>query len=177
MIQMAGMEEEQAQTFYVYVDEVQKFVTTSLDEMLSEARKFGLSLTVANQYLGQLTGKTLDAVMGNVGTHIVFRPGAEDARALALHMRPQFQSEDLVNLDRYTAATKLQNEGTTQPAFTLFALPPLDRADNAQTRAARLRQLATKQTQLKPKSEIMAWLKSRYPRRRFGDEANISDYD
>ncbi len=177
MLQMAGMQKSEGPPFYVYVDEVQKFVTTSLDVVLSEARKFGLSLTIANQYLGQLTGRTLEAVMGNVGTHIVFRPGSEDAKSLGVHMRPQFQGESLVSLDRYTAATKLQNEGAVQPAFTLYAPPPLEKTEDAEAQADRLRKQAIEQARLQSKAEIMAWLKDRYPRRKFGVEEPVQDYD
>ncbi len=184
MLQIAGMQEEkekqgEVEPFYVYVDEVQKFVTTSLDVVLSEARKYGLSLTIANQYLGQLHGKTLDAVMGNVGTTIVFRPSPEDARALATHMSPQFKVEDIVNLDRYTAAIKLQNEGATQPAFTLYTPPPLEKPKDAQGRAKHITQRAIKNIQLKSKTEVLEWLGARYPRRKFGQaEAEpVQDYD
>ena len=96
MIQMAAMSSIEAPTpFYLYIDEVQNFVTAPLDKILAEARKFELRLTVANQYLEQLRGKTLKAVMGTVGATIVFQVGQDDAGVLAPYMAPEFEKTDL----------------------------------------------------------------------------------
>ena len=69
--------------FYLYIDEVQSFITTSLPTAYSESSKYGLRLVTANQYMGQLDSRTLGAIMGNVGSTIIFRVGARDANALA----------------------------------------------------------------------------------------------
>jgi len=105
-IQLAAMsrgdvEVEKRTPHYLYIDEVQRFTTTPLPELFSEARKFGLSLTVANQRLGQLKGDTLEAVMGSVGTSIMFVVDDHDAGLLARYTRPQFTADDLVNLNLY----------------------------------------------------------------------------
>lgn len=174
LLQMSGMQDN-ATPFYVYIDEVQRFVTTSLSIVLSEARKFGLSLTIANQFLGQLGGQTLEAVMGNVGTTVCFRCSPDDARALATHMKPQFDAEALVNLDRYQMAVKLQRQGMTQPAFTVWSPEPLPTPDDAVNREQRIRALSTEQYTPKSLAEVEAWLKTRYPRRktnRSGGEVN-----
>ncbi len=162
MVAMSGVTANQP--FYLYVDEVQNFVTSSLDQLFSEARKFGLSLTVANQFLGQLTGPTLDAVMGNVGATVTFRCGLDDARALAPHMKPGFETEDLVNLDMYQAAVKMQFRGQTQGAFSLETCGPLERPLDALQREERIRRLSATQYTPKTHSEVREWLSQRYPR-------------
>ncbi|PVR95246.1 type IV secretory system conjugative DNA transfer family protein, partial [Salmonella enterica] len=77
--------------FYLYVDEFQNFATDSFATILSEARKYGLNLTVANQYISQMTETVRGAVFGNVGTMISFRVSAEDAQILAQQFEPQFE--------------------------------------------------------------------------------------
>jgi hypothetical protein len=176
LLQMSGMGEV-SEPFYVYVDEVQKFVTTSLDVVLSEARKFGLALTIANQFLGQLEGKTLEAVMGNAGTSIAFRCSPSDARALGPHMRPEFSAETLVDIDRFQAATKMQVKGATQPAFTLFTPSPLDRPDDYLERERRIRARAIDQYTPRSREQILTWLAARYPRRGRVVDEGVQDYD
>lgn len=163
-LQMSGMKERR-QPFYIYIDEVQKFVTTSLSEMLSEACKYGLSLTTANQFLGQLTGKTLEAVMGNVGTTVVFRCSPEDTHSLATYMKPEFRVQDLLDLDRFQAVVKLQINGYTQPAFSLHTLPPIPTPDDAISREQYLRKLSIQGYTPKNRETVLTWLKERYPRR------------
>lgn len=171
-LQMAGMKARLSESFYLYVDEVQRFVTTSLSEMLSEARKHHLSLVTANQYLGQLTGKTLEAVMGNVGTTVIFQCSPDDARDLAAYTQPQVDAQGLLALNRFQATVKLQVNGQTQPAFTLSPLPPLeDEANEAEKQAAVEREQCLRQESVarytpKSREEVLAWLKARYPRRR-----------
>lgn len=165
-LQMASMKAKLQEPFHLYVDEVQRFVTTSLSEMLSEARKYGLSLTIANQYLGQLTGKTLEAVMGNVGTNVIFRCSPDDARDLAAYTKPHFDAQALMDLDRFQAVVKLQVQGATQPAFNLLTLPPLEQREDGEAREARIRQQSRTQYTPKTRAEVLDWLRDRYPRRR-----------
>lgn len=164
-IQIAAMRQSRSTPFFVYIDEVQRFVTTSLSEVLSEARKYGVALTTANQYLGQLTGKTLEAVMGNVGTTIIFACSPEDGQALSHYMKPEFTPDKLVNQDRFVAAVKMQVEAQTQPAFSLLTEPPLPYPDDWQERESHLR--ATSREQYTPMSReaVLEGLKTRYPRR------------
>lgn len=132
-------------TFYIYVDEVQKFVTTSLGEMFSEARKFGLSLTVAHQFLGQFPRDMLEAILGNVGASIIFQCSPMDARALNPYVQPQFKIEHLTNLDKYHAAVKMQYQGKTQPTFTLKTIYPFtEMSSEAVERVAYIRDLSQK---------------------------------
>jgi hypothetical protein len=132
--------------------------------MFSEARKYGLSLTTANQFLDQLAGKTLEAVMGNVGTTVVFRCSPDDGQTLAAYMQPEFKAKQLVNLDRFQAAVKMQVHGQTQPAFSLLTLEPLPESGEGAAREDYLRQLSREQYTPKPRAEVLAWLKQRYQR-------------
>ena len=97
--------------FYLYIDEFQNFTTNSISTILSEARKYGLGLTVAHQYIGQLAVNNdttiKDAIFGNVGTMITLRIGAEDAEFLEKEFAPVFNSFDLINVEMFTSYIKL----------------------------------------------------------------------
>lgn len=180
-LQMAAMRQAgRVDPFYLYIDEVQNFVTTSLDKAFSEARKFKLSLTVANQYLQQLAGNTLEALMGTVGAMIVFQCGLDDARRLAPYMAPEFTAEDLLNLDKYQAAVKLRVAGETQPAFSLTTLPPRtadtfgpEGREACLERERRIRERSHDHYTPMTCEEVLAWLAERYPRR--GKAAGMAD--
>lgn len=150
--------------FYCYIDEVQHFVTSSLDRVFSEARKFNLSLTVANQYLGQLTGKTLEAVMGNIGALVAFGCSDKDANELAHYTKPNFTPEMLLNLDRFHAAVWMRHNGEQQPAFSLNPLAPLEIPADAATRIVRIRATSIARYTPKPTGEVLAWLTQQYAR-------------
>lgn len=137
-IQLAAMSrqnvpEDQRTDFYCYVDEFQNFATDSFVNILSEARKYHLSLILANQYLGQLEEmsagakitRVRDAVFGNVGTMIVFRIGAQDAEFLEPEFLPDITVEDLVNLGKYHIYVKLMIDGVASAPFSAVTLPPL----------------------------------------------------
>ncbi len=111
--------------FYLYVDEVHNFFTTSFADILSEARKYGLSLVLAHQYMEQLDEKMRAAILGNVGTLISFRVGAEDAKYLAREFYPVFSESDLVNLPNYNIYLKLMIDGVTSEPFSAVTLPPM----------------------------------------------------
>jgi len=111
--------------FYTYVDEMQSFVTLSFASILSEARKYGLSLFLANQYIEQLDDKIRAAIFGNVGTLIAFRVGARDAEYLNQEFAPVFGKDDLINLPKYSMYLKLMIDGATSQPFSATSLPPL----------------------------------------------------
>ena len=145
--QMAAMSRtelspEDIPEYYLYIDEVQSFVVTNLSQMLSEAGKFGLRLVVANQFLRQLEGATLEAVMGNVGTTIMFSLGPNDAPTLAPFVKPVHTKDDLINLDRFQAIVKMQTAGKTLPAFSLSTPPPLEKPDDAKQTVERIRDIS-----------------------------------
>ena len=137
-LQLAAMSrvdtpEEKRRDFYLYVDEFQNFATDAFINILSEARKYRLCLTLANQYLAQLeemtpTGKytkVRDAVFGNVGTIICFRVGAEDAEFLEKEFLPEFMIDNLVNLGKYNIYLKLMINGLAGRPFSAETLPPI----------------------------------------------------
>ncbi|MBL7078581.1 type IV secretory system conjugative DNA transfer family protein [Candidatus Shapirobacteria bacterium] len=98
--------EEQRRDFYLYVDEFQNFATPDFAQILSEARKYHLNLTVANQFVGQMEEEVKNAVFGNVGTIISFRVGVSDANYLTREFQPIFNEEDLLNVERFNAYIK-----------------------------------------------------------------------
>lgn len=98
--------EDKRRDFYLYVDEFQNFATPDFAQILSEARKYRLSLTVANQFIGQMEEEVKNAVFGNVGTLITFRVGVTDANYLQHEYQPTFNEIDLINIDKYNAYIK-----------------------------------------------------------------------
>lgn len=113
--------------FYLYVDEVQNFMTLSFADILSESRKYALHLTLANQYIEQLDERIRAAIFGNVGTIISFRVGATDAKYLAREFYPVFNETDMVNLPNYHIYLKLMIDGVTSRPFSAVTIPPPDR--------------------------------------------------
>jgi len=116
--------------FFLYVDEFQNFATDSFATILSEARKYGLSLTLAHQYIAQLSEVVSKAVFGNVGTLISFRVGSDDAAFLTKEFAPVFTEQDLVNLDVFNIYVKLSIDGLTAGAFSAVTLPPSAEKNN-----------------------------------------------
>jgi hypothetical protein len=104
--------------FFLYVDEFQSFTTLSFVNMMSELRKYGLGLTLAHQHLHQLDPDIRHAVLGNAGTLISFRVGAEDAAHLAKEFQPTFGVEDLINLPNRDFYLKLMIDGTPSRPFS-----------------------------------------------------------
>ncbi len=131
-IKQAGMEraslpEAQRNDFYLYVDEFHNLVTETFENLLSEARKYGLCLTMGHQYMGQLIPSVQAAVLGNVGSIVIFRVGGEDARFLEAEMTPIFKAKDMINLGMQEFYIKMTINGETQDPFsaaTLKVLPP-----------------------------------------------------
>ncbi|MCC7004316.1 TraM recognition domain-containing protein [Candidatus Nomurabacteria bacterium] len=105
--------------FYLHIDEFQNITTDSIATILSEARKYKLSLSVAHQYIAQLDEKIKDAVFGNVGSIVSFRVGAEDAEFLEKQFSPVFSANDLINLDNYNAYLKILINGKPAKPFNM----------------------------------------------------------
>jgi Type IV secretion-system coupling protein DNA-binding domain len=161
-IQLAVMADAAKKPFYVYIDEAERFVTTAVDEVLSQAAKRNLSLTLANQYLGQLEGKTLDAVIGNVGAMIFFQIGEKDARTVAPYMRKSLTVDDMVSLDAYHAATIMRFQGHQLPPFTILTRPR-PKAVTTPDPTAHIRALSRKKYNPRSRNEVIEWLNERYP--------------
>jgi hypothetical protein len=111
--------------FYLYVDEFQSFANESFADILSEARKYKLNLTIAHQYIEQMSEEVRAAVFGNVGTMITFRVGAFDAEILEKEFAPQFTAEDLVNLGFAQIYLKLMIDGVSSMPFSASTMPPI----------------------------------------------------
>lgn len=127
-IQLAAMnrsfiKEEERKDFFLYVDEFQNFATTSFIKILSEARKYRLSLTLANQYMNQLEEEVQHAIFGNVGTLISFVVGGTDAELLSVEFAEMYTANDLVSLGKYEVVTKLSIDGMTSMPFPATTLP------------------------------------------------------
>ena len=125
----ADVPEEERRDFFLYVDEFQNFATPAFATILSEARKYRLSLTMANQYvtqllLGERDTKLRDAVFGNVGTLVSFQVGSDDAEVLSLQFEEKVIPKDLLSLPKYHVYMRLMVDGITSEPFSVHTLPP-----------------------------------------------------
>jgi hypothetical protein len=111
--------EDKRRDFYLYVDEFQNFATPDFAQILSEARKYRLNLTVANQFVGQMDEDVKNAIFGNVGTLVSFRVGVTDANYLQHEFQPVFTEADLINVDRFNAYIKTVVNGEPVPPFSM----------------------------------------------------------
>jgi hypothetical protein len=125
--------------FFLYVDEFQRFATDALSTLLSESRKFGVGVVLAHQYLGQLPENLRGAVLGNVGSIVLFRLGAEDAEVLGAEVFPVFNPSDLQELPERQAAVRLIVNGRQERAFSARTLPPPLVLPDARARVDRIR--------------------------------------
>ncbi|PIT91188.1 hypothetical protein COU17_01620 [Candidatus Kaiserbacteria bacterium CG10_big_fil_rev_8_21_14_0_10_49_17] len=113
----------EAPPFYLYIDEFQNVTTPSISTILSEARKYKLSLTMAHQFIAQLDEKIRDSVFGNVGSKCVFRVGSDDAEYLARQFEPVFSAKDLTELDNRNAYLALLVDGKPAKPFNIETVP------------------------------------------------------
>ncbi|MEK7603433.1 MAG: DUF87 domain-containing protein [Patescibacteria group bacterium] len=122
----ADIDVTQRVPYYLYVDEFQNFATDSFATILSEARKYALNLTVANQYIAQMMQSVKDAVFGNVGSIISFRTSADDARTMLKYFEPKFTEHDLVHMHNRHIVLSMTIEGEKVQAYsaTTLNLPP-----------------------------------------------------
>ena len=120
----ADISEKDRTDFYLYVDEFQNFATDSFATILSEARKYKLNLTMANQYIAQMPDEVRDAVFGNVGTILSMQIGFDDAEYMSQQYGEEVLPADLVSLSKYTAYTRLLIDGMPSKTFSLDTLPP-----------------------------------------------------
>jgi DNA helicase HerA-like ATPase len=110
--------------FYLYIDEFQNVTTDSISSILSEARKYRLSLNIAHQYIKQLDEKIKNSVFGNVGSMAVFRVGTEDATFLEPKFKPQFTAKDITKLDNYNAYMSMLVAGQPTKPFNIKTIAP-----------------------------------------------------
>jgi len=122
----ADVDKSQRTDFCLYVDEFQNYSTDSFADIMSEARKFGLNLIVANQFTSQLSEEVRDAVFGNIGTIVCLRVGVADAEFLAKQFAPSFDIDDLQRIPNGNAAVRTMINGVPTQPFSMAGLPPLD---------------------------------------------------
>jgi len=150
--------------FYFFVDEFQSFANESFANILSEARKYKLSLTIAHQYVEQMSEEVRAAVFGNVGTIISFRVGPFDAEVFERIYGPTFMKEDMVNLGQFQMYLTLMIDAVGSPPFSAIALPPI--AEPAQSFRAKIIESSRKlfaRVREPVEAEIAAWHKPEKP--------------
>ncbi len=158
--------------FYLYVDEFQSFANESFANILSEARKYKLNLTIAHQYIEQMSEEVRAAVFGNVGTMMTFRVGATDAEYLEKEYAPAFTAEDLVNLGFAQIYLKLMIDGMASSPFSAHTMVPIERPHisyrdvsigRSQEQFSRPREQVEEQ--------IIGWYKKSFENKKEGDDA------
>jgi hypothetical protein len=115
--------------FYLYIDEFQNVANDSFANILSEARKYKLSLLMAHQYIEQMPDTVRAAIFGNVGTTIAFRVGPEDGEVIEKLFAPTFYADDIVNLGRFEIYLSLMIDGIGSPPFSATTLAPIKKPD------------------------------------------------
>ena len=126
-MERAAIPEDERKDFYLYVDEFHNVVTQTFENILSEARKYALNLTIAHQYVGQIIPRIHQAVLGNCGSIITFRIGGEDAVKMKSEFAPVFDIKDMINLAVAEFYIKMTIDGESYDPFsaeTLRVLPP-----------------------------------------------------
>ena len=125
----ANLREEERLDFTLYVDEFQNFTTDSFETILSEARKYRLSLVLGNQFMTQLKEELREAIIGNVGTTITGRIGITDAEIMVKRYAPVFDAEDLTKLPNYQSVAVAQIEGVPSAPFSMSWIAPLGQSN------------------------------------------------
>ncbi len=118
-------DQEKRRDFNLFIDEFQNFTTDSISTILSEARKYRLSLVIAHQFIAQLEDKIRESVFGNVGSLIAMRVGIKDAEELVKQFEPTFTVNDLINIDNRNAYVRLLVNGEPTKPFNIKTLPPI----------------------------------------------------
>lgn len=151
----ADIPEKLRRDFHFYIDEFQNFSTGSFADILSEARKYRLSMTLAHQYTRQLDETTANAVFGNVGSMVVFQVGSDDAEILVRQLRKfpdQITTEDLTNIPKYHAYCRLLQNGMPEHPVSMNTLPP-EPIENDRSAVVRR---ASNEKYARPKAAVLA---------------------
>lgn len=125
-LERGDMNPNDRKDFYLYIDEFQNFLTDSISSILSEARKYGLNLIIAHQFIGQLEKmkEIRDAIFGNVGSMFAFRIGPEDAEFIEKEFQPVFTPYDLINVEAFACNAKILIDNTASRPFTIKPVMP-----------------------------------------------------
>lgn len=164
---------QQRTVFSIYVDEFQNYTSESFVSLLSESRKYGIALTLANQFLTQIKNERIvEAILGNVGTIISFRVGLHDGKALQPRFAPEVTPSDLINLPNWQAYVSTQVNGQSRRPFSMQTIRPREEL-NQQTAARVL--VHSKQQYGRPRSVIEGILsQSMLPTRTVARKETIS---
>lgn len=144
--------------FYLYIDEFQNITTDSISSILSEARKYKLSLNVAHQFIAQLDQGIRDSVFGNVGSLATFRVGYEDAQYLENQFKPVFDTQDIMNIENQHAYVRLLANGVPQKPFSIQTL----RFESGSAERAEAVKRLSKETYGRPGSDVDREVRLRY---------------
>ena len=125
----ANMPEEERKDFTLYVDEFQNFATDSFETILSEARKYRLSLVLGNQFMTQLKEELREAIIGNVGTTVTGRIGITDAEIMVKRYAPVFDAEDLTKLPNHESVVVAQIQGVPSAPFSMSWIAPMGQSN------------------------------------------------
>jgi hypothetical protein len=147
--------------FYLHIDEFQNVSTPAIASILSEARKYKLSLTVVHQFIAQLDQNIKDAVFGNVGSIVSFRVGTEDAQFLEQQFAPVFSAKDIMNVPNYNAFLRILVNGVPTKPFSMATMPPI--ASDPKIVAAMIEQSAARHG--RPRAEVEAEISARYAKK------------
>lgn len=147
--------------FYLHIDEFQNVSTPAIASILSEARKYKLSLTMAHQFIAQLDPAIKDAVFGNVGSMASFRIGSEDAQFMEQQFAPIFEAKDLMNVPNYNAFVRMLANGVPAKPFSIATLPPITSDQNQVTRL--IEESAARHG--RPREEVEAEISARYAKK------------
>jgi len=161
-LQLAAMErvdvpETDRKDFYLYVDEFQNFAVESFAGILSEARKYRLCLTMAHQYIAQLTDEVREAVFGNVGTIISYRVGSPDGLYMEKEFAPRFMPEDIINLPKYNVYLKLLIDGVSSQPFSAITLPPISKRTDSADRVIKVSRERFANPRKEIEAKILQW--------------------
>jgi hypothetical protein len=162
--------------FYLYVDEFQNFANKSFADILSEARKYKLALTIAHQYIEQMEDEVRAAVFGNVGTMMTFRVGAYDAEVLEKEFAPVFTADDLVNLGARQIYLKLMIDGVSSQPFSAVTMPPIEEPEkNNAGRAIAYSRSQFSRPRVEVEKNISKWVETVYedPEKGAKEEARV----
>jgi len=159
--------ERQPFDFYLYIDEVQRFINTSLPRFFEGIRKFGVFVTVANQFLSQLETSVLDSIIGNVGATFIFEVGDTDARRLKTATLPGFDDTHLMGLGKFHPVVRMRLNERNYPAFDIRTIKPQSPSEseraNAQVRANEIRDQSIRNWTSLTSDEIVEGLNNRDP--------------
>jgi hypothetical protein len=178
---LGAIEGDQPPRFYVYIDEAHQVISNAPSDLFAESRKFGLSLTLANQYIGQLDTTTREAISGTVGTKISFNCSHEEAAATAKLYKPDIDSDQLITLSVGQAAIRTRIKGHVPAAFLCQTSPPITGSDRQdQLSPDELKKRSRENLGLITSEKVRDWIKSRYDSDQFKtppSEPDLVDFE